>query len=200
MATVLEKGIQHLRIVGNSDLVVYQAKGNFFLKEPTLAPYKTLAQRMEEKFCMFEIKHAQRSENRYGEALAALALQIAFEGSSTIVEIKKQKESIIEVLKERFLEREGCEKDWRAPIREALLKEDVAELKTVKDYVLMKGELYRRMPRGILSRCVGHEEAQRKLEEVHNRTCGFCKEVSLYRKLQRVGFYWVTMNKEADKI
>ena len=37
---------------------------------------------------------------------------------------------------------EGCKKDWRAPIREALLKEeDVVELKTVKDYVLMKGEL-----------------------------------------------------------
>ena len=33
--------------------------------------------------------------------------------------------------------------DWRAPIKEALLKEeDVAELKTAKDYVLMKGELY----------------------------------------------------------
>ena len=58
------------------------------------------------------------------------------------MEVKKRNESIIEVLKERFLEMEGCKKDWRAPIREALLKEeDVVELKTVKDYVLMKGEL-----------------------------------------------------------
>jgi len=41
------------------------------------------------------------------------------------------------------LEREECKEDWRAPIREALLKEeDVAKLKTVKDYVLIKGELY----------------------------------------------------------
>ena len=35
----------------------------------------------------------------------------------------------------------------------------MAELKTVNDYVLMKGELYRRIPGGILSRCVGREEA-----------------------------------------
>ena len=98
---------------------------------------------MEEKFCTFKIEHAQRSENRYADVLAALGSQIAFEGSSTTVEVKKQKESIIEALKERFLERETCEKDWRAPIREALLRdEDAAKLKVVKDYVKMKGELY----------------------------------------------------------
>ena len=83
-----------------------------------------------------------------------------------------------------------CKEDWRAPIREALLKEeDVAELKTWKDYVLMKGELYCRMPGGILLRCVGHKETQRKLEEVHNKTCGFYGEVSLYQRLQKAGFY-----------
>ena len=98
---------------------------------------------MEEKFYTFEIEHAQRSENRYVNTLVALGSQIAFEGSSSTVEVKKQKESIIEALKERFPERETCEKDWRASIREALLRdEDAAKLKVVKDYVKMKGELY----------------------------------------------------------
>lgn len=64
----------------------------------------------------------------------------------------------------------------------------MVELKTVKKYVQMKGELYQRMLGRILLRCVGHEDAQRKLEEVHRRTCGFCKEVSLYLRLQRPGF------------
>ena len=53
----------------------------------------------------------------------------------------------------------------------------------------MKGELYCRMPGGILLRCVEHKETQRKLEEVHNRTCGFYGEVSLYQRLQKAGFY-----------
>ena len=104
------------------------------------------------------------------------------------------------MLKERFQE-ERCEEDWRIPIKEALIKEeDMAELKVLKNYAFVKGELYRRMPGGILSRCVGQEEAQRKLREVHDRTCGFYKEVSLYRKLQRVGFYWPSMGKDADQV
>ena len=74
----------------------------------------------------------------------------------------------------------------------------MAELKTLKDFVLMKGELYCKMPGGILSRFVEHEEVQRKLKEVHNRTYGFCGEISLYRRLQRVGFYWSNIGKDAN--
>jgi len=58
-----------------------------------------------------------------------------------------------------------------------------AELKALKDYALVRGELYRRMLGGVLSRCVRQEEAQRKLKEVHDKTCGSCGEVSLYRRL-----------------
>ena len=110
--------------------------------------------------------------------------QIAFEGTNARVEIKKRRESIIEILKEKFPEKEECKEDWRAPIKEALLKEeDMVELKIVKEYFWMKGELYRRMLGGILLRCVGLEEAQIKSKEVHSRTCGFYKEVSSYRRL-----------------
>nr|XP_023922372.1 uncharacterized protein LOC112033834 [Quercus suber] len=110
---------------------------------------------MEEKFSTFEIEHAPRNENRFTDALAALGSQITFEGDSATVEVSKRRESIIETLKERFQEKQD-EKDWRFPIREALMKdEDAAELKVLKDYALVKGELYCRMPGGVLSRCVG---------------------------------------------
>ena len=72
--------------------------------------------------------------------------------------------------------------------------EDAAELKILKDYALVREE----MPGRVLSRCVGQEEAQRKLKEVHDKTCGSCGEVSLYRRLQRAGFYWPSMGKDAD--
>ena len=78
-----------------------------------------------------------------------------FEGDSTRVEVSKRKESIIEMLKERFQE-EQCEGNWRISIKEALMKEeDIIELKVLKDYTLVRGELYCRMPGGVLSRCVG---------------------------------------------
>ena len=107
---------------------------------------------MEEKFSTFEIEHTLRNENRFADALAVLGSQIIFEGDSTRIEVSKRKESIIEMLKERFQEKQ-CEEDWRIPIREALMKErDAAELKVLKDYALVRGELYHRMPGGVLSR------------------------------------------------
>ena len=68
-------------------------------------------------------------------------------------------------------------------------EEDAEELMVLKDYALVKGELYRRMPGEVLSKCVGQEEAQRKLKEVHDKTCGSCGEVNLYHRLQRACFY-----------
>ena len=155
---------------------------------------------MEERFLTFEIEHVPRNENRFANTLAALGSQITLEGDSTKVEVSKRQESTIEVLKERFQE-EQYEGDWRISIKEALMKEeDVAKLKALKEYALVKGELYRRMPGGVLSRYVGWVEAQRKLKDVHDKTCGSCEEVSLYRKLQRAGFYWLSMGKEADQV
>lgn len=42
LAVALKIG-QHLRVVGDYNLVVYQAMGSFSLREPSLAFYKTLA-------------------------------------------------------------------------------------------------------------------------------------------------------------
>ena len=129
------------------------------MKEPSLASYRMMTQKMEEKFSTFEIEHALRSENQYADTLVAIGSQMVFEGSSTRIEVNKRKKSIIEVLKERFQE-EKCEENWRIPIREALIREEnMAELKALKDYALVKGESYRRMPGGILLRCVRQEES-----------------------------------------
>ena len=73
-------------------------------------------------------------------------------------------------------------------------------IEDIKGYVLMKGELYCKMQGGILSRCMGREKDQRKLKEVHSRTCGFYGEISLYCGLQRVGFYWPNIGKDEDLI
>ena len=43
LATALEMGVKHLKVLGDSNLVVCQAKGSFSLKEPSLAPYRAMA-------------------------------------------------------------------------------------------------------------------------------------------------------------
>ena len=77
---------------------------------------------------------------------------------------------------------------------------DMADLKALKDYIRVKGELYSRMLGGILSRCVGQQEAHKKLKEVHSRTYGFRGEVNLYHRLQRASFYWPSMGKDTDLV
>ncbi|XP_075633607.1 uncharacterized protein LOC142606090 [Castanea sativa] len=72
LATAFEMGVKHLKVIGDSNLVVCQTKGSFSLKEPSLSPYQAMAPKMEERFSTFEIEHAPRGENRFADALAAL--------------------------------------------------------------------------------------------------------------------------------
>nr|POF21550.1 retrovirus-related pol polyprotein from transposon 297 [Quercus suber] len=111
LAIALEMGVKHLRVLGDSNLVAYQTKGSFSLKEPNLTPYRAMAQKIEENFSTFEIEHAPRNENRFVDALATLRSQIMFKKDDTRVEVSKRKESIIKMLKEKFQE-EHCEGDW----------------------------------------------------------------------------------------
>ena len=43
LATALEMGVEHLKVLVDSNLVVCQTKGSFSLKEPSLAPYRAMA-------------------------------------------------------------------------------------------------------------------------------------------------------------
>ena len=40
LAATLEIGVKHLKVMGDSNLVVCQTKRSFSLKEPSLAPYR----------------------------------------------------------------------------------------------------------------------------------------------------------------
>ena len=42
LATALKMGIKHLKVIGDSNMVVCQVKWSFSLKEPSLALYRTL--------------------------------------------------------------------------------------------------------------------------------------------------------------
>uniref|UniRef100_A0A2N9HSM7 Uncharacterized protein n=1 Tax=Fagus sylvatica TaxID=28930 RepID=A0A2N9HSM7_FAGSY len=201
LAIAYEMGIKHLRVIGDSNLVVCQARGEFSLKEPSFAPYRALAQKFEARFSTFEIEHAQRNENRYADALATLGSQIAFEGEEMDITICKKAKPITESLRKEFEELFQDQEDWRAPIKAKLMSPAVtADLREIKDYTLISGDLYRRLPGGVLARCISIEEAKEKLPDVHEKTCGDGGAISLYRRLQRLGYFWPNMSAEAAEI
>ena len=39
-----------------------------------------------------------------------------------------------------------------------------------------------------------------RLEELHNQACGIVEKVSLYRRIQCMGYYWPDMNRDAATI
>uniref|UniRef100_A0A2N9HA28 Reverse transcriptase domain-containing protein n=1 Tax=Fagus sylvatica TaxID=28930 RepID=A0A2N9HA28_FAGSY len=139
----------------------------------TLEEGSSILLKLEAKFNTFEIEHAQRNENRYANALATLRSQIAFKGEEMDVTICKKTEPITELLKKKFEELFPSQEDWRAPIKAKLMSPAVvADLREIKDYTLIFGDLYRRLPGGVLARCISMEEVKKKLLEVHEKTCG----------------------------
>ena len=96
-----------------------------------------------------------------------------------------------------FLE-ELEQQDWRSGVKERMKEAGHGgSIKELRDYTLIEGELYKRLPGGILSRCINEKEGKLRLEELHSQVCGVVEKISLYRKMQRMGYYWLNMNKEA---
>nr|XP_023922543.1 uncharacterized protein LOC112033993 [Quercus suber] len=100
LTIALSIGVKHMRVLGDSNLVVSQVKGDFALREQSLAAYRTWAQRLEQEFLTFSIEYTQRSENRFADALATLGSQVPFQGKDTLVRIGRQEHSILKVLQQ----------------------------------------------------------------------------------------------------
>jgi hypothetical protein len=130
-----------------------------------------------------------------------LGSQIAFKGEEMDVTICKKTKPITESLKKEFEELSPDQEDWRAPIKAKLMSLAVtADLREIKDYTLISGDLYRRLPGGVLARCISIKEAKEKLPDVHEKPCGDEGAISLYRRLQWLGYFWPNMSAEAAEI
>ena len=70
--------VKHMRVLGDSNLVVFQVKGDFALREQGLTANRTWAQRLEQEFQTFSVEYTQRSENRFVDALATMGSQVPF--------------------------------------------------------------------------------------------------------------------------
>ena len=112
-----------------------------------------------------------------------------FKGRDTLVRVSKQEHSIIRILKKMFPE-ELEQQDWRSGVKEKIKEAGhVGSIKELRDYTLIKGELYRRLPERILSRCINKKEGKLRLEELHSQVYGVVKKISQDRRMQRRGYY-----------
>ena len=126
--------------------------------------------------------------------------QVPFEGRNTLIRIGKQEHFIIKILQKASPE-ESRQWDWRSEVKEKMKKVGPGRsIKELKEFALIEGELYRRLLGGILSRCINEKEGKLRLEKLHTQVCRIAEKISLYRRMQRMGYYWPNMNKEVATI
>ena len=101
----------------------------------------------------------------------------------------------------------GSESNWTTTIASYLKdgvlpdeKEATRKLKVrAAKFVLIKDVLYKRGFSCPYLRCLGNEEADNVMKEVHEGIYGnHSRSRSLVHKLMRVGYYWPTMQKDAE--
>ena len=76
MEAALAIGAKKLEIIGDSALVVSQAKGEWKVKEKKLKPYHQNLDALISKFQMVTFTHVPKLKNRFADALATLASMI----------------------------------------------------------------------------------------------------------------------------
>ncbi len=95
------RGITHLRIRSDSELLVRQMEGRYRVKSPDLRPLYERAAKMARSFAYFAIEHVAREQNRDADRLANLALNRTAAGERG--EIRKVKsESRLEKPQEKM--------------------------------------------------------------------------------------------------
>ncbi|CAL8164018.1 unnamed protein product [Prunus armeniaca] len=188
-------GAEKAKIISDSNLVLSQLRGSFAVKEATLAPYRTAAERLINSFKQIVMEHIPRVTNRYADALATLGSKLSFVQEQPNITVIRRGTPVIEAMaQEDMLE----DDDWRKPLKKKL--GEGSSIKDLKDYVIICEELYRRLPGGVLTRCVGVAEARRRLQEVRDATCSLEPVISLDRRLQRKGYYWPEMKRQAAEL
>ena len=134
LTIALSIGVKHMTVLGDSNLVVSQVKGDYALQEQSLAAYRTWARRLELEFQTFSIEYTQRSENRFADVLATLGSQIPFKGRDTLIKIERQEHSIVRILQGMYPE-ESKQWDWRSEVKEKMKKAGLGgNIKELKDY------------------------------------------------------------------
>ena len=69
----------------------------------------------------------------------------------------------------------------------------------MKDFLRINGDLFFRGVKGLLMKCVSRQEGLTLLHKLHYDICGVDLDVSLYRRLQRLGMFWTEMANEAKE-
>ncbi|XP_035832888.1 uncharacterized protein LOC110876111 [Helianthus annuus] len=193
-----EMKVQKLEVFTDSLLVSSQVNNSYVAKEPNMKRYKEKCKELMKTFQTCHIKQIPRSRNKKADALSKLAsLIFAHLTKKVLVEVLKAP-SIDELEVQDVVTEE--DPNWMTPIKKFLKNElpnDQVEAERVKikarQYVLQGETLYKKGSLAPLLRCVGPEQSQYLIKEIHEDYFTKWPEVKPLAKItgkQVIDFVW----------
>ncbi|GKE77628.1 reverse transcriptase domain-containing protein [Tanacetum coccineum] len=169
--------------------------------------YSSKAKDLIAHFRSFSIMQVPRSQNKKADALSKMdSVSFAHLTKKVLVEVLPCK-SIEGIKVMTILEEEGD--TWMTSIKEYLDNGTLLEEKgkarllraRVRQYVILEGTLYRKSFLGQWQRCVGPEQANYKIREIHEGSCSMHSGPrSVITKAIQLGYYWPMMHIDARMV
>ncbi|XP_070049346.1 uncharacterized protein [Nicotiana tomentosiformis] len=205
MNMAVDLDVEELLIMGDSNLIIRQAQGEWETRDIKLIPYKQHVEDLSKWFKSVKFRYIPRFHNELADALATLAAMLSYPGNVHINPLEIQ-------IRERHgycnaVEIEPDVQPWYHDIKKFLKIKEYPEqasedqkrtIRRLANSFFLSGEvLYKRTPDLNLLRCVDAKEAEKIMNKVHSRMCGgHMNGYVLAKKILRAGYYWMTMEND----
>ncbi|XP_049369488.1 uncharacterized protein LOC125834382 [Solanum verrucosum] len=175
----IDLGVQKLIVLGDSDLLIRQAQGEWKTRDLKLLPYKQCVEDLSKRFRSIEFRYIPRFHNELADALATFASMLPYPENTCITPLEIQ-------LRDQHgycntVEAESDGEPWYLDIRNFLQTGKCPEhangsqkrtIRRLASGFFFSGEiLYKRTPDLNLLRCVDVKEAEKIMNEVHAGVC-----------------------------
>nr|GEV73038.1 reverse transcriptase domain-containing protein [Tanacetum cinerariifolium] len=175
--------VKHIEAFMDSKLVANQINNLYQAKEDTMQLYLNKAKDLTTRFMSFLITQVQRSQNKQADALRKMA--------SVMTTMEEDSDTWMTPIKD-YLEKRTLPKE----------KERARWLKIrAKKYLMLEGTLYWNLFLGPWLRCVGPEQANYVIREIHEGSCNmYLGPWSVVAKAMQLGYYWLTRHVDARMV
>jgi len=177
--------------------VALQVTGDYQVREEHLQQYVQLVLEKMKEFETVEVTHVPREQNTRADILSKLASTRTANGNITVIQ---------EVLNKPSVQRQKSQppdvnaiigmEEWRAPITRYIRSGELPSLPSERtklkrracSFTLVEGTLYKRGFITPLIKCLGPNETEEVLADVHDDSCGqYLGAKALAKKVLRAG-------------
>ncbi|XP_070028704.1 uncharacterized protein [Nicotiana sylvestris] len=201
----IDLDVRELLVMGDSDLLIRQAQGEWETRDIKLIPYRQCVQDLSKIFKSIEFRYIPRFHNKLADALDTLASMLPYPGNTHIDPLEIQVRNQHGYCNTIKIEPDG--EPWYHDIKRFLKTREYPEhakgyqkrtIRRLASGFFLNGEiLYKRTPDLNLLRCIDATEEERIMSEVHSGVCGPHKNgYILAKKILRAGYYWLTMERD----